>query len=261
MKIITANVNGIRAAERKGFFAWMLEEDADFVCLQETKAQLEKLQDPKFHDVQGYDLYFHDAVKPGYSGTAIYAKQQYKPNAVKLGLGWPVADTEGRYVELDFGSFVIASLYLPSGTSGDVRQDVKFDFMKQYENYIAGILKTKKNMVICGDWNIVHKEIDIRNWKSNQKHSGCLPEERAWIDKVVTQVGLVDAFRVVNQEPDQYTWWSNFGQAWAKNVGWRIDYQMVTPEIAQTAESASIYKDQRFSDHAPLVMCYHWSVL
>lgn len=258
MRVITANVNGIRAAERKGFFSWMLEQDADVVCLQETKAQLSKLDDPKFHDVKGYDLYFHDAQKPGYSGVAIYTK--HKPKAVKRGLGWDCPDTEGRYIELDFGDIKVASIYLPSGSSKEERQLLKYEFMEKYERYLGEIAQSKQHFVICGDWNIVHKEIDIRNWKPNQKNSGCLPEERAWLDKVFGDIGLVDAFREVNQAPEEYTWWSNRGQAWAKNVGWRIDYQIVTPKLAKLVESAAIFKDQRFSDHAPLIMSYNYTI-
>ena len=253
MRVISFNANGIRSAARKGFFDWMQSVKPDFVCVQETKAQLAKL-DMEILRPEGYELFYTDAVKPGYSGVAIYSK--HKPLAVHHELGWDYADNEGRYIQLDFKGFSVASIYLPSGSSGDVRQDVKFDFMKRYEKKLTEMRKQRRKIVICGDWNIVHKEIDIRNWKSNQKNSGCLPEERAWLDKLFDKMGWVDAFREINQEAEQYTWWSNRGQSWAKNVGWRIDYQIVTPNLAKLVKSSNIYKENRFSDHAPLLMDY-----
>lgn len=255
MRVISVNTNGIRAAARKGFYDWMLDQQADFICIQETKAQMTKLSDAIFYP-EGYHFHYADAVKPGYSGVAIYSR--HKPERVTDKLGWDYADDEGRFIQLDFPELSIISLYLPSGSSGDVRQQVKFDFMARYEEHL--VEAAKKNTIICGDWNIVHKEIDIKNWKSNQKNSGCLPEERAWLDKVFGPIGLVDAFREVNQEPHQYTWWSNRGQAWAKNVGWRIDYQVVSKTLADKVKSASIYKDERFSDHAPLIVDYDFSL-
>lgn len=253
MRVISLNINGIRAGERKGFFEWLKRARADVICIQETKAQMEHL-DLESLCPTGYHCYYHDAEKKGYSGVCIYSK--VKPNKVKRGLGWECADNEGRYIQCDFDNLSVASIYLPSGTTGDVRQTVKFDFLDRYLKILKKQLKAAKPFIICGDWNIVHKEIDIKNFKSNQKTSGCLPEERAWLDKVFTQVGWVDAFRVVNQKPDQYTWWSNRGQAYAKNVGWRIDYQVVTPDLESKVKSVKIYKDQRFSDHAPLIVDY-----
>ncbi len=253
MRVISVNTNGIRAAARKGFYDWMLAQQADFICIQETKAQMSKLTDSIFYP-EGYHFYYADALKPGYSGVAIYSR--HKPKRVTDKLGWEYADNEGRYLQLDFPNLSIVSLYLPSGSSGEVRQQVKFDFMDYYEKHLRAA--AKGNTIICGDWNIVHKEIDIKNWKGNQKNSGCLPEERAWLDKVFGPIGLVDAFREVNQEPHQYTWWSNRGQAWAKNVGWRIDYQVVSESLADKVRSASIYKEERFSDHAPLLMDYDY---
>jgi len=257
MRIITLNANGIRAAARKGLFDWLLKQKADIVCLQETKAHLDQLGDDVFGPA-GYELYHHDANKRGYSGTAIYSR--HIPNKITMGLGWPHADDEGRYVQLDFDNLSIASLYLPSGSSGEERQKVKFEFMKKYEPRLKKIAKQKKPFIICGDWNIVHKEIDIKNWKSNQKNSGCLPEERAWLDKLFDKFGLVDAFRVVNKKPHEYTWWSHRGQAWANNVGWRIDYQIVNRHLEKKIKSAKIYKKQRFSDHAPLIMDYDFEL-
>lgn len=253
MRIITVNLNGIRSAARKGFFEWLSQQDADVVCLQELKAQAGDLAEPPFQP-DGYHAYFHCADKKGYSGVGIYTR--HKPVDVVMGLGWETADTEGRYVAIDLGKFWVASIYLPSGTAGDHRQAVKFDFLERYARVLQQMRDAGHDLVICGDWNVAHKQIDLKNWRSNQKNSGFLPEERAWMDRLFDELGYVDAFRVVNQAPEEYTWWSNRGQAWAKNVGWRIDYQVVTPAIASKITGASIYREQRFSDHAPLLIDY-----
>lgn len=254
LRIITANLNGIRSAASKGFFAWLAQQNADVVCLQETKAQMEHLAGEQFRPA-GYHCYFHDAEKKGYSGVGIFCKR--KPDQIVTGLGWPIADQEGRYIQADFGDLSIASLYMPSGTSGEERQAHKFDFMAQYLKLLQNILHSKREFIICGDWNIAHKNIDLKNWRSNQKNSGFLPEERAWLDNLFEEVGFVDAFRVVNQQPDQYTWWSHRANAWANNVGWRIDYQIITPGLKDKVLSASIYRAEKFSDHAPLLMEYN----
>ncbi len=253
MRIISVNLNGIRAAARKGFYDWLEEQDADFVCMQETKAQMACLPDEIFRPEQ-YHCYFSDALKKGYSGVGIYSK--YEPDQVINRLGWPCADDEGRYIQLNIGDLSIVSIYLPSGSSKEERQLLKFDFMRRYQQILQQQVSSGRRFVICGDWNIVHTEKDIKNFKSNQKNSGCLPEERAWLDDVFNKVGWVDAFREVNQESDQYTWWSNRGQAWANNVGWRIDYQVVSPGLGPLVQEVSIYKEQRFSDHAPLIVDY-----
>ena len=253
MRIITANVNGIRAASRKGFFDWMKRQKADVVCIQETKAQEYQLTDPAFHP-KGYHVYFHDAEKKGYSGVAIYSR--HAPDQVVMGLGWPDIDAEGRYIQIDLGNLSIISLYMHSGSSGDERQAVKFDFMERFMEHLKTLRRKKREYIICGDWNIVHKEIDIKNFKPNQKNSGCLPEERAWLDELFGPAGYVDAFRVVNQQKDQYTWWSNRGRARENNVGWRIDYQVVTPGLKDKIQKASVYKNKWFSDHAPLTLDY-----
>jgi len=255
MEIVSANVNGIRAAAKKGFFEWLYRRQPDVVCIQESKAQNEQLDREVFFP-QGYHSYYFDAEKKGYSGVAIYSR--VKPDNVIYGLGegFEDMDAEGRYIQADFGNFSVISLYLPSGSSSEERQQVKFDFMRRFETALLAMRRKKRDFIICGDWNIVHKEIDIKNFKSNQKNSGCLPEERAWLDKVFGEMGFVDAFRVVNQEADQYTWWSNRGQAWAKNVGWRIDYQVITPGLRDKVKIAEIYKSERFSDHAPLIIGY-----
>lgn len=253
MQIITINLNGIRSAARKGFFSWIRAQQADVICVQELKAQEGDLQSPQLQ-LPGYYAYFHCAEKKGYSGVGIYTR--FQPKQVIRGLGFDVADQEGRYVAIDLGKLWIASLYLPSGTSGDERQNIKFDFLNRYEKYLQLIRQKTDEFVICGDWNIAHKAIDLKNWRANQKHSGFLPEERAWMDKLFAEIGFVDAFRLINQEAEQYTWWSNRGRAWDKNVGWRIDYQIITPGLMNAVKSAAIYKEQRFSDHAPLTMEY-----
>ncbi|MDY6942790.1 MAG: exodeoxyribonuclease III [Pseudomonadota bacterium] len=253
MRIITVNVNGIRAAARKGFFDWLEQQQADVVCVQETKAQIHQLKDPVFHP-PGYFVHYHDAVKPGYSGVALYSRRE--PDDLQVGLGWPDVDAEGRYLEARFGDLAVVSLYMPSGSSSDTRQQVKFGVMDRFMPFLRSLHETSRDYVICGDWNIAHKAIDLKNWRSNQKNSGFLPEERAWMDELFGPAGFVDAFRVVNQESDQYTWWSNRGRAWDNNVGWRIDYHVVTPGMKERIQHAAIYKDQRFSDHAPLTIDY-----
>lgn len=253
MRIITANLNGIRSAGRKGFFTWLEQQNADVICVQELKAQACDMEDALFHPA-GYHSYFHCAEKKGYSGVGIYTK--HEPKNVLVGLGWESADFEGRYVAVNLGNLWVASLYMPSGTSGDHRQVVKYDFLDRFEKQLQGFKDNNQEIIICGDLNIAHKEIDLKNWKSNQKNSGFLPAERAWLDKVFNELGFVDAFREVNKEAEQYTWWSSRGRAWEKNVGWRIDYQVITPGLKPTIKSANIYKEQRFSDHAPLVMDY-----
>ncbi|MCK5662815.1 MAG: exodeoxyribonuclease III [Thiotrichaceae bacterium] len=256
MKIITANLNGIRAAAKKGFFTWLAQENPDIVCIQETKAQQHQLTDPIFHP-SGYHCYYHDAEKKGYSGVALYSRQ--KPEEVIVGIGWSDIDCEGRYLEARFPSVNIVSLYMHSGGSGAHRQELKFSFMERFMPYLRELAHSKE-YIICGDWNIAHKQIDLKNWRSNQEHSGFLPEERAWMDELFGAANFVDAFRVVNQESGQYTWWSNFGKAWANNTGWRIDYQVITPGLKDKVLSASIYKEERFSDHSPLLIEYDYSL-
>ena len=253
MRVITANTNGIRSAARKGFFDWLQEQQADVICIQETKAQIHNLQDAEFYP-KGFYCYYCDAQKKGYSGTALYSRVQ--PRSVHFGLGWEPCDGEGRWLQADFGELSVVSLYLPSGSSSEERQQLKYGFMDKLYGDLERLKASGREVIICADWNICHREIDLKNWRANQKNSGFLPEERAWLDKVYEQLGFVDSFRQVNQEAEQYTWWSNRGQAWAKNVGWRLDYQLITPGLVAKVRAASIYKDQRFSDHAPLIMDY-----
>ena len=254
MRIITLNCNGIRAAARKGLFNWLATVDADIVCLQETKAQIDQLTDPIFHP-DNFHSYYFDAERKGYAGTALYCRA--KPLKITKGLGFEIADSEGRYLQADFNGRSVASLYLPSGSAGEERQARKLAFMGQYMQHMEMLRKDDREYIICGDWNICHKEIDLKNWKANKKNSGFLPEERQWLDELYYELGFIDAFRMVNQEADQYSWWSNRGQARAKNVGWRLDYHVISSGLRNKVMSAEIYTDQNFSDHAPVILDYN----
>lgn len=256
MRIMTFNCNGIRAAARKGFFDWLPSADADIVCLQETKAQEPQLTDPVFRP-EGYECHYYDAEKKGYSGTALFTR--HSANKISRGLGNEIADTEGRYLQADFDGFSVASLYLPSGSSGDERQARKMRFLEFYLEHMRSLRRKRREFIVCGDWNICHKEIDLKNWRANQKNSGFLPEERQWLDQLYDELGYVDAFREVNKAPDQYSWWSMRGQARAKNVGWRLDYHVVTPGLQDKVKQAEIYTAENFSDHAPVIIDYDLS--
>jgi exodeoxyribonuclease-3 len=256
-KIISCNTNGIRSAASKGFFSWLEQEQADVICIQETKAQLHQLTDPVFNP-PGYHCYYNDAIRPGYSGTALYCR--VKPRGVTTSLGWDPADSEGRYLQADFKGISVISLYLPSGSSSEEALQKKYRFMDAFLEHLRALRRKRREFIICADWNICHKEIDLKNWRANQKNSGFLPAERAWLDVLYDEVGYIDSFRLVNNEPEQYTWWSNRGQAWAKNVGWRLDYQLITPALAGSVRAARIYKEERFSDHAPQIMEYDFEL-
>ena len=253
MRVISFNANGIRSAAKKGFYEWLAQQDADVVCIQETKSQEHQLDHAQYRP-SGYHCYYFDAEKKGYSGVALYARK--KPDKIITGLDFSIADTEGRYIQANFGSLCVASVYLPSGSSGPERQTIKYEFLNKFEKKLNEIIcDCEHDYILCGDWNIAHKQIDLKNWRSNQKNSGFLPEERAWLDKIFA-MGFVDAFRVINPRPNEYTWWSNRGQARAKNVGWRIDYQIITPRLKSGVIHVAIYRDQFFSDHAPLLVEY-----
>jgi exodeoxyribonuclease-3 len=255
LRILTLNLNGIRSAAGKGFFAWLADQRADVVCVQELKAQEADIG-PALRAQAGYHAWFHCAEKKGYSGVGIYARTV--PDRITAGIGNSEFDAEGRYLRADWGSLSVISLYLPSGSSSPERQAAKFRFMELFLPHLAALRAEGREIVICGDWNIAHKEIDLKNWKSNQKNSGFLPEERAWLSRVLDERGWVDVYRCLHPDTtgDAYTWWSTRGQAWAKNVGWRIDYQIGTPGIAAMARLAGVFKDQRFSDHAPMMVEY-----
>jgi exodeoxyribonuclease III len=255
LRIISLNVNGIRSAANKGFFSWMQSQNADIICLQELKAQATDMT-PEMLAPQGYHGYFHYAEKKGYSGVGIYSKN--KPDRVIEGLGIGDIDSEGRYLELQFGNLSVISLYLPSGSSGEERQAFKFSVMERFMPHLQALKNSGRDVVICGDWNIAHKEADLKNWKGNRKNSGFLPEERAWLTELFDTVSWVDVYRRLHPDATDecYTWWSNRGAAYEKNVGWRIDYQIATPEFAAKALATSVYKAEKFSDHAPLIVDY-----
>jgi exodeoxyribonuclease-3 len=256
LRVITLNANGIRAANRKGFFDWLGKQNADVVCIQETKAQIDQLDDKVFHPV-GYHCFYLDAKKKGYGGVALYSK--IKPIEVIRGLGDELIDAEGRYLEARFGKLSVISLYLPSGSSGELRQNFKYRMMDIFHPYLKSLKRKRREFIICGDWNIAHTNADIRNWKGNKKNSGFLPEERAWLTELFDETGYVDAFRQLPQNEHEYTWWSNRGQAWDRNVGWRIDYQITTPGLRDLIVHSDIFRDQRFSDHAPLTIDYDFA--
>jgi len=285
MKVISVNVNGIRAAGRKGLYDWLGSEQADVICLQELKAQPDQIEDALYHP-EAYQTYFHSAEKKGYSGVGIYSKSI--PEKICVGLAefsvhmgfepedWHDIDCEGRFLSVDLPNGVtVASLYMPSGSAKEERQQYKYVMMDRFEPLLQAMIDSDREFIICGDWNIAHKKADIKNWRGNQKNSGFLPEERQWFDWLFAeseseiegemradQLGFVDAFRHVNKEPDEYTWWSNRGQAWANNTGWRIDYHVVTPGLKDKIikGSEAVYKEERFSDHAPLTVEYKINV-
>lgn len=261
LRVTSLNANGLRAAFRKGLADWLAEHQPNVVCLQELKAQVpdlkEELRNP--HDYTGH---FHCAEKRGYSGVGLYL--QPPGGEVEAGLDIEEFDSEGRLLWVRWPGLTIASAYLPSGTSSEDRQALKMRFLDAFSPWLQARMHeyetTGQELIVCGDWNIAHNEIDLKNWRGNRKNSGFLPEERAWLDHVFDEIGLVDVFRQLEPGEDHYTWWSNRGQAWAKNVGWRIDYHIATPGIAARASNPQIYKDERFSDHAPLTIDYDWEL-
>lgn len=255
MRIITLNLNGIRSAANKGLFSWLQQVQPDVICLQELKAQADNMTQEMLAP-EGYVGNFHYALKKGYSGVGIYSKQ--KPDEVIVGLGIQDIDDEGRYLECRFGKLSVVSLYLPSGSSGEERQAFKYSVMHRFMPHLEQLVQSGQEVVVCGDWNIAHQEQDLKNYKGNRKNSGFLPEERAWMTDLFNRVGWVDVYRKLYPDTTDtcYTWWSNRGQAYANNVGWRIDYQVATPALANKAMAASIYKGEKFSDHAPLIIDY-----
>ena len=259
-RLVTLNLNGIRSAANKGFVDWATQAGADCMGVQELKAQAADVAG-RFDSVAGMQGHFHFAEKKGYSGVGIYSRKT--PTEVIVGLGQADFDAEGRYVEARFDTaqrnLSIISCYFPSGSSGDERQAVKFRFLDHvYPHLLA--LKAEREFILVGDINIAHQQIDLKNWKGNLKNSGFLPEERGWMTRLLDEAGLVDVFRTLNPQPEQYTWWSNRGQARANNVGWRLDYHLATPAIAALARREAIYLDQRFSDHAPLTVDYDFTL-
>lgn len=253
MRVITCNVNGIRSAHKKGFFDWLAQQSADVVCLQETRANMSQLDAAEFCP-PGMHCVYNSAQKKGYSGVAIFSKT--KPISTITNLDFPLSDEEGRFLAFKWPKLTVASIYFPSGTSGDERQSQKYLFLDQMERLFGEFASQGRSAILCGDYNIAHTTKDIKNWRSNQKNSGFLPEERAWMDKLLDTMSFNDAFREVDDRDEQYTWWSNRGRAWENNTGWRIDYQVTTPDLKGLTKQAQIYKEQRFSDHAPLIVDY-----
>ncbi|RVT83586.1 exodeoxyribonuclease III [Inhella crocodyli] len=260
MRLITANLNGIRSAATKGFFDWLKTQKADAVGVQEVKAQGDVVAGA-FDTCGRLRGHFHYAEKKGYSGVGMYV--HHEPSDVIVGFGSPEFDAEGRWVEVRYDKpgrkLSLISCYFPSGSSGPERQEAKFRFLAAMAPHLAA-LKAEREFILVGDVNIAHKAIDLKNWKGNQKNSGFLPEERAWLDALFGEAGLVDVFRTLNQKEEQYTWWSQRGQAYAKNVGWRLDYQIATPGLAATAKKEKIHLEPRFSDHAPLIVDYDFAL-
>ncbi len=257
-KLTSLNLNGIRSATSKGVAAWLAQHAPDCICVQEVKAQAADVAG-KFEELSGLKGYFHFAEKKGYSGVGVYTR--HEPSDVVVGFDGGEFDAEGRYVETRFDTptrkLSIISVYFPSGSSGPERQEAKFRFLdKIYPHLMA--LKSEREFVVCSDVNIAHKEADLKNWKGNLKNSGFLPEERAWMSKLTSEGGLVDVYRRLQPDTTDacYTWWSNRGQAYAKNVGWRLDYHLATPAMAETARREAIYKGEKFSDHAPITIEY-----
>ena len=248
MRIITLNCNGLRSSASKGVFDWLSTQDADVICLQETRAHADQRAKHGGFCMDGMDAYFEDAQRPGYSGVALYARR--RPDQLIRGIGIDAFDSEGRWLEARWGDLSVVSLYLPSGSSSQERQDFKFQTMDWLGAHLEQLRASGRQYVICGDVNIAHREIDLKNWRSNRKNSGFLPEERAWMDQLLDQ-HWCDSFRQLYPEVAEYTWWSNRGRAWDNNVGWRIDCQLVSRNLADSLRGASIFREQRFSDHAP----------
>lgn len=249
MKIISYNVNGIRAAIKKGFTEWLQEENPDVLCIQELKALPEQVDD--FYSTLGYSMFWENAEKKGYSGVAILSKQE--PKHVEYGCGNPLYDNEGRVIRADFEDYSVMSVYMPSGTSGDIRQNFKYEWLDFFFDYVAELRKSIPNLIISGDYNIAHTAIDIHNPVSNKKSSGFLPEEREWLTKYV-EAGFIDTFRAFNDKPHHYSWWSYRANSRANNKGWRIDYHMATEELRSRLTNAYILPDVKHSDHCPIVV-------
>lgn len=260
MRVLTLNLNGIRAASTKGLWDWFRRQNVDVACFQEVRATPEQMP-LRARNPRGYVARYLSAEKKGYSGVGLWSREE--PQRVVEGLGDDSFDREARWLQFDFPRWSVVSLYLPSGSSGEARQRQKYRFMRVIFEKMGALRDEAsaagREVLICGDWNIAHQRIDLENWRSNQKNSGFLPEERAWMDRVFQELGYVDVFRRLNPRPQEYTWWSNRGRAWEKNVGWRIDYQIGTPGLAERAQDAQVYRRRRFSDHAPVTVDYRLS--
>ena len=253
LRVTTINLNGVRAATKKGFFDWLKIHQPDVLCMQEVRALPEQMV-VEAREPEGYFVKWHAAEKKGYSGVGIYSK--IPPKDIIEGSGIAEFDKEGRFLQFDFENYSVASLYVPSGTSSPERQEFKMELLAHLKKRFKKHGQSSRPLLWCGDINIAHQQIDIENWRGNQKNSGFLPEERAYLDEVFGKIGWVDCFRKLNSNAKEYSWWSQRGQARAKNVGWRIDYHMANRAFADTAQSTSIYREQNFSDHAPVTVDY-----
>jgi exodeoxyribonuclease-3 len=250
MKIITFNLNGIRSAINKGFYEWVEKELPDVLCIQETKAQPDQIDILKFKEL-GYETYIHSAEKKGYSGVAIFTKE--KPDFVKSGIGISKFDAEGRLLRVDFGDITLINSYFPSGTMGDVRQAVKMEYLESFQKFIDKLKKERPNIIVSGDFNICHKEIDINKPENKKGVSGFLPEEREWVTQFL-ESGFIDVFRYFDPSPEKYTWWSYRARAREKNLGWRIDYHMVTNSLKSRLKDTVIFNEVYMSDHCPVLV-------
>lgn len=253
VRIITCNVNGIRSATEKGFLDWLRRQQPDVVCLQEVRAHEDQMP-RRARAPRGFHVQYRAPVRRGYSGVGVWSRTP--PDGVDDRIGHPEWDDQGRFLGFEIDGVLVCSFYMPSGSSGPERQEQKYRFMGIWFEKLKQLATSGREVIISGDWNIAHRPIDLKNWRSNQKNSGFLPDERAWLDRVIDELGYVDVFRKLDPRPEQYTWWSNRGRAREKNVGWRLDYQLATPGIAGRARSTSVYRRRRFSDHAPVIFDY-----
>lgn len=253
MRVITFNTQGIEQAAEKGFFDWMVKQDADVVCLQDLRAKEYQLDDERYHP-EGYYPYFFDAFEDGYSGVAIYSRTV--PKAIMTGLGFELCDFHGRFIQADFDKVSVSSLTIPSGLANEEAQEVKREYMQQFMGHLKKTLRKRRDFIFAGTYQIAHRPVDLSNWYVNQQVSGFLEDEREWMDEVLVDMGYVDAFREINKVDNQYTWWPSYNRARELNEGARLDYQLTTGNVRSQIKSATIYRDQVFSEHAPLIIDY-----
>lgn len=254
MRVITFNTQGIEQAADRGFFDWMVQQDADVVCLQNLRAKEYQLDGDRYHP-DGYNAYFFDAFEDGYSGVAIYTREL--PKAIMTGLGFELCDFHGRFIQADFDKVSVASMSIPSGLKGPEAQALKEEYLELFMGHLKKTLRKRRDFIFCGTYQIAHKPIDLSNWYVNQSVSGFLPQEREWMEEVLGDMGYIDAFRRVNKAERQYTWWPDYNRAWTLNEGARLDYQLATPNLRNSVKAARIYRDEQFSEHAPVIIDYN----